>query len=107
MRQKSETFACFKKFHKLAERLTGVKINKVNVINFSYLTPKKLKTLRSDNGGEYLCNELKDYLSGNGIQHQLTVAYTPQQNGVAKHMNGTIMDLVGSMMHASGLPKEF
>ncbi len=107
MKQKSETFTCFKKFHKLAERHTGLKIDNVNVITRSNPTPDKLKTLRTDNGGEYLSNEFRDYLAENGIQHQLTVAYTPQQNGVAERMNRTIMDLVRSMLHSSGLPKEF
>ena len=54
MKNKSETFACFKKFYKLAERQTGSKINKVDVINRTRLDLKKLKTLRTDNGSEYL-----------------------------------------------------
>ena len=107
MKQKSETFLCFKKFHKLAERHTGLKIHSVNVINRTNLPPEQLKTLRTDNGGEYLSNEFKSYLQEHGIRHQLTVAYTPQQNGVAERMNRTIMDLVRSMLHSSGLSKEF
>ena len=57
-----------------------------------------VKVLRSDNGGEYLGNDFKRYLSENGIHHQLTVAYTPQQNGVAERMNRTLLDLVCNML---------
>ncbi len=107
MKQKSETFSCFKKFHKLAERQTGLRLSKVNVINRTNLPPEKLKALRTDNGGEYLSNEFEEYLREHGIQHQFTVAYTPQQNGVAERMNRTVMDLVRSMLQSSKLPKEF
>ena len=34
-----------------------------------------VNVLRSDNGAEYLGNDFKQYLSENGIPHQLTVAY--------------------------------
>ena len=40
--------------------------------------------LRSDNGGEYVGTDFERYLSDRGIQHQLTVRYTPEQNGVHK-----------------------
>ncbi|KAH9288595.1 hypothetical protein KI387_032712, partial [Taxus chinensis] len=52
----------------------------------------KLKCLRSDNGGEYYSNEFFDYYSKNGIRRKKTVPGTPQQNGVSKRMNITIME---------------
>jgi transposase InsO family protein len=39
---------------------------------------KRIKCLRSDNGTEYLCNELESYLEKHGIKHEMTVAYTPE-----------------------------
>eukprot|EP00171_Calliarthron_tuberculosum_P022755 IDg22755t1 len=33
------------------------------------------------------------YLDTHGIKHELTVAYTPQQNGVAERMNRTLLNL--------------
>ena len=45
---------------------------------------QKVKTLRTDNGREYMSNEFEAYLRREGITHQLTVPYSPQQNGVAK-----------------------
>ena len=52
----------------------------------------KIGTLRTDNGKEYTSNAFEDYL------HQHGIAYNPQQNGVAKRMNRTIMNMVRSMM---------
>ncbi len=54
-----------------------------------------------------MSNNFKKYLSDHGIQHQLTVPYTPQQNGVAERMNRTLMNLVRSMLHHKGIEKRF
>ena len=45
---------------------------------------KKLKKLRSDNGGEYISSEFTKYLETEGIHHNLTIPKTPEQNGVAE-----------------------
>ena len=65
---------------------------------------KKLKCLRFDNGGEYCNHEFEDYFSTNGIQTQKTVPRTPQENGVAKCVNMTIMEHARSMRLHVGLP---
>ena len=44
----------------------------------------KVKILRTDNGREYMSNVFQEYLRKNGIVHQTTFPYTPQQNGVAE-----------------------
>jgi hypothetical protein len=36
-----------------------------------------LKAIRSDSGGEYIEQELRDFLRCEGIQLQLTVPYAP------------------------------
>ena len=43
---------------------------------------RKLKTLRTDNGGEYTSTQFEKYLKEEGIRHERTVPKTPQQNGV-------------------------
>ncbi|GJP83823.1 hypothetical protein CLOP_g13926 [Closterium sp. NIES-67] len=43
----------------------------------------KVKVIRSDNGGEFIGADFEGELKRKGIQHQLTVPYNPQQNGVA------------------------
>lgn len=40
-----------------------------------------------------------------GILRHKTVSYTPQQNGVAKRINMTILDKVRCMVISSGVPK--
>lgn len=45
---------------------------------------KKIKRLRSDRGGEYGTNFLKDFCEKNGIIHEFSAPYTPQQNGIAE-----------------------
>ncbi|KAG6502054.1 hypothetical protein ZIOFF_041941 [Zingiber officinale] len=52
-----------------------------------------------------LCSlRLSDY---EGVERQLTVRYTPQQNGVTERKNQTIVEMAKSMMHEKGLPKIF
>ena len=45
---------------------------------------KKVKVLRSNRGGEYESSSLSEFCEVNGIIHQTTTPYTPQQNGVAE-----------------------
>ena len=70
-------------------------------------TGKQVKVLRSDNGGEYCSKEFTSYLKEKGIAHQLTVPYTPQQNGVAERMNRTLVESARSMMSHAALPTNF
>ena len=53
---------------------------------------QRVGTLRTDNGGEYLFNGFKAYFEPKGICYELTLPYSPQQNGVAKRMNQTLME---------------
>ena len=47
-------------------------------------TRRKIKSLRSDNGGEYTKSELLYICVENGINIQHIVPYTPQQNSVVE-----------------------
>ena len=66
----------------------------------------KIITVRTDNGGEYINNELESYFDSKGIVHQTTVPYTPEQNGKAERLNRTLMEKVRSMMADCDLPAE-
>ncbi|KAK1632086.1 hypothetical protein QYE76_006401 [Lolium multiflorum] len=57
-----------------------------------------IMAIRSDNGPEFKNYTLNDFLSDEGIRHQYSAAYTPQQNGVAERKNRTLMDMARSMM---------
>jgi transposase InsO family protein len=64
----------------------------------------KVKTVRTDNGKEYVNTTLQQFFQSKGVQHQTTVAYTPQQNGKAERINRTLLDKARSMLASSGLP---
>ena len=42
---------------------------------------KRIKVLRSDRGGEYFSDIFNQFCEDNGIIHQRTAPYTPQENG--------------------------
>ena len=81
---------CFKYFQAKVERKTG----------------KKLKCVRSDNGGEYI-GPFDQYCRTQGIRHQMTVKKTPQQNGVAERMNRTMVERMRCMLSHAKLPRSF
>jgi hypothetical protein len=43
----------------------------------------------------------------NGIKRQLTIAYTPQQNGVAERKNSTMVEMARSVLQTKGLRNSF
>ncbi|KAL0295139.1 UNVERIFIED_CONTAM: Retrovirus-related Pol polyprotein from transposon TNT 1-94 [Sesamum radiatum] len=91
MRYKSEAFGRFKEYRLEVENQTN----------------RKIKALRSDQGGEYLNSEFIDYLKENGILSQWTPLGTPQLNRVAERRNRTLLDMIWSMMSSMELPPSF
>ena len=91
IKNKSDVFDTFKKWKALVEIETG----------------RKLKCLRSDNGGEYCSKEFDRYCSEHGIHREKTVPRTPQENGVSERMNRTIMECARCMRLHAGLPLQF
>ena len=65
---------------------------------------KRIKVLRSDRGGEYFPQEFTNFCEENGLIHQRSASYTPQQNGLAKRKNRTLVDMVNAMMISARLP---
>ena len=68
---------------------------------------KKIKTIRTDNGGEYTSTKFETYQKSEGIRHELTVPKTPEQNGVAERLNRTLVEMSRSMLIDAKLPKAF
>jgi transposase InsO family protein len=64
----------------------------------------RIKCLRSDRGGEYY---FPSYCKSVGIIHETSIAYTPQQNGVAERKNRTLVEMVNALLCNSGLNKSF
>uniref|UniRef100_A0A2N9JBE9 Integrase catalytic domain-containing protein n=1 Tax=Fagus sylvatica TaxID=28930 RepID=A0A2N9JBE9_FAGSY len=90
LKQKSKVFGAFKKFKAFIEKQSG----------------QEIKALRSDRGGEFTSNEFKEFCETNGIRRPLTVPRSPQQNGVAKRKNRSILNMARSMLKSKKMPKE-
>lgn len=73
LQNKSEVAAKFAQFVALVETQTG----------------KRVKTLRSDYGGEYTSSMMSKFCADHVIMQKFTPFYTPQLNGVAERMNRT------------------
>ncbi|KAH9741648.1 hypothetical protein KPL70_002701 [Citrus sinensis] len=96
IKKKSDVFPVFKEYKARVELESG----------------KKIKCLRTDNGGEYTEGEFLAFCKQENIQRQFmvrqfTVAYTLQQNGVAEQMNKTLTERIRAMLRTVGLHNSF
>ena len=91
LRHKDQVFEKFCEWKSMVEKFTG----------------RKLKTIRTDNGGEFTSREFETYLKEEGVRHELTIPKTPEQNGVAERMNRTLIETTRSMLVDSNLPYSF
>jgi hypothetical protein len=66
-------------------------------------TGHKIKTLRSDGGGEYMSYQLADYLADAGILHQTSCPNSSQQNGIAERYQCTLFDRVRCLLNEAGM----
>ncbi|CAI7909870.1 unnamed protein product [Closterium sp. NIES-54] len=58
--------------------------------------------LHSDRGGEFTSNLLRDFCRGEGILQSFTLLDSTQQNGIAEHRIGLVMEVARtSMIHAA------
>lgn len=91
LKSKNEVFNKFKIFKALVENESG----------------RKIQSIRSDNGTEYVNNEFQKYLEASGIRHQTTVPRCSAQNGVAERANRTIMEKARCMLRDAGLENKY
>jgi transposase InsO family protein len=91
LHDKSEIASIFKKFAKKAQN------------GFDY----KIKKIRSDNGKEFDNTNIHEYYDEIGIKHEVSVTYTPQQNGVVERKNTTLITLARTMIDEYNTPERF
>ena len=85
LRKKSEVKPTFIRFKAIVE---------------NYLKKKKIMTLYSDNGGEYIA--LTEFFATHGISHLTTPPHTPEHNGFAEHRHRHIVETgLALLTHAS------
>lgn len=68
---------------------------------------REMKILRTDNGGEYCNEKMKQYLQLRGIKHETMAPYTPEQNGRAERDIRTVVECARTMMQAKQLGVSF
>ncbi|GJX22855.1 putative ribonuclease H-like domain-containing protein [Tanacetum coccineum] len=68
---------------------------------------QKVKTIRCDNGTEFKNMDFIKFYRSKGIKKEYSNARTPQQNGVAKRKNRTLIEAARTMLADSFLPNTF
>jgi transposase InsO family protein len=83
LQDKSETQEVLKKFLRRAW-------NKFDV---------KVKKIRSDNSTEFKNTQVENFLDEEGIKHEFSVPYTPQQIRVTERKNRTLIEMAITMLN--------
>ena len=65
----------------------------------------KIKSLYSDNGGEYI--GLKSYLSIHGISHYTTAPHIPQQNGMSERRTRHLVETSLTLLTDAHMPLSY
>jgi transposase InsO family protein len=82
LQEKSHTQETLKGFLRCAQNEFGLRIKKI----------------RSDNGTEFKNSQIEGFLEAEGIKHEFSSPYTPQQNGVVERKNRTLLDMARTML---------
>jgi hypothetical protein len=82
LQEKSQTQDTLKGFLRWAQNEFGLRIKKI----------------RSDNGTEFKNSQIEGFLEEEGIKHEFSSPYTPQQNGVVERKNRTLLDMARTML---------
>ena len=88
---KGETPELFKTFARRAQR--------------EYNSP--IVKIRSDNGTEFKNMKNEEWCDEEGIKHEFSATYTPQQNGVVERKNKTLITLARAMLDDYGTSEKF
>ena len=62
---------------------------------------RKVKTIRSDNGSEFL---MPSFYASKGIMHQATCVETPEQNGIAERKHQHLLNVTCALLFQANLP---
>jgi transposase InsO family protein len=57
-----------------------------------------VKKIRSNNRSEFKSLQVEEYLDEEGIKHEFSAPYTPQQNGVVERKNRTLIVMARTML---------
>ncbi|XP_071687950.1 uncharacterized protein [Rutidosis leptorrhynchoides] len=68
---------------------------------------KTVKCFRSDNGTEFINSRVSEFVQNNGIIHQTSCAYTPQQNGLGERKHRHLFNVARALMFQGRIPLRF
>jgi hypothetical protein len=83
---------------KSKDKATTLQALKIYVAEVERVTGQKLKTIRTDNGTEFVNDVWKSFLSEAGIVHERSAPYTQAQNGRAERFNRTVISKARAML---------
>ncbi|KAK1699138.1 hypothetical protein QYE76_015835 [Lolium multiflorum] len=67
----------------------------------------EIKAIRTDNGTEFKNYTMQEFVDDEGIKHEFSAPYTPQQNGVVERKNQTIIEMARTMLSEFNSPHNF
>nr|GFA81609.1 retrovirus-related Pol polyprotein from transposon TNT 1-94 [Tanacetum cinerariifolium] len=67
----------------------------------------QVRIVRTDKGTEFLNQTLHAYFAAEGTLHQTSIARTPEQNGIVKRRNRTLVEATRTMLSAAKVPLFF
>jgi hypothetical protein len=91
LQEKSQTQETLKGFLRRAQNEFGLRIKKI----------------RSDNRTKFKNSQIEGFLEEEGIKHEFSSPYTPQQNGVVERKNRTLLDIARTMLDEYKTPDRF
>jgi transposase InsO family protein len=68
---------------------------------------RKLRVLRTDNGGEFRVAEFASYCADEGVQRHYSASSSPQQNGIIERRNQTVVEMALALLKQRGMPAVF
>ncbi|KAK1684780.1 hypothetical protein QYE76_045628 [Lolium multiflorum] len=91
LKSKDETHREFITFAKKAQRMYESEIT----------------AIRTDNGTEFKNYTMQEFVDDEGIKHEFSAPYTPQQNGVVERKNRTIIEMARTKLSEFNSPHNF
>ncbi|GFS49740.1 retrovirus-related Pol polyprotein from transposon TNT 1-94 [Trichonephila clavipes] len=76
-------------------------------VKYENLTDKKIKKIRTDNGLEFVNEQLDTYLANSGIFHEKTIPYNSKSNDKAERANRVLLERARSLLYESKFPLKF
>ncbi|GJZ10899.1 putative ribonuclease H-like domain-containing protein [Tanacetum coccineum] len=103
----TDDFSRFSWVFFLATKDETSEILKTFITGIENLIDLRVKVIRCDNGTKFKNKVMNQFCEMKGIKREFSVARTPQQNGVAKRKNRTLIEAARTMLADLKLPTTF